>query len=185
LLNSVVEGAHRINAIVIGLKNFARDEKTCLDLPVDINKVIEAALAMIHNQIRKHTEKFQSFLGDKLPPVTGSFQQLEQVVVNLVMNALQALRNRSEGVIISSSFASDRDEVTIEVKDEGVGISEDTLQVIFDPFFTTKLETGGTGLGLSICFSIVKDHGGIIECKSEPGSGSVFLVRIPVKQKRK
>jgi signal transduction histidine kinase len=64
-------------------------------------------------------------------------------------------------------------------------MSEEVRQAIFDPFFTTKLDTGGTGLGLSICFSIVKDHGGIIECESEPGKGSRFLVRVPVKQKRK
>lgn len=185
LLSSLVEGAHRINGIVTGLKSFARDEKTRLGQPVDVNKVIETALAMLHNQILKHTDKFESILADKLPPITGSFQQLEQVVVNLIINAMQALRNRDEGVFISTYYAPTIDEIIIKVQDEGVGMSEEVQQAIFDPFFSTKLDTGGTGLGLSICFSIVKDHGGIIECNSEPGKGSAFLVRIPVKQKKK
>ncbi len=182
MLKGLVEGACRINNIVTGLKDFARQEKTRLDQTVDINKVIEAALYMLHNEIRKHTDKFQCILAENLPPVTGSFQQLEQVIVNLAMNALQALRTREEGVSLSTSFVRSIGEVIIKVSDEGVGMSEEVRQAIFDPFYTTRLDCGGTGLGLSICFSIVKEHGGIIECESEPGRGSTFFVRLPVQQ---
>jgi len=113
--------------------------------------------------------------------VTGSFQQLEQVIVNLIMNALQALPDRESGAFISTSYAKSIDQIIIKVRDEGEGMPADVQQAIFDPFFTTRLDSGGTGLGLSICFSIVKEHGGIIECESEPGQGSTFFVRLPVR----
>lgn len=183
MLDGLVEGSHRINGIVTGLKDFARQEKCSLDQQVHINKVVEAAMFMLQNQIRKHTDGFQCILAENLPPVTGSFQQLEQVVVNLLMNALQALPGRERGVIVTTSYVQSIGEVIIKIRDEGVGIPDEARDAIFDPFFTTKLDTGGTGLGLSICFSIVKEHGGIIECESEQGKGSTFLVRLPVKQR--
>lgn len=182
MLGGLLEGSHRINSIVSGLKDFARQEKTMLDQTVDINKVIEAALQMLHNEIRKHTDRFQCILGENLPLVTGSFQQLEQVIINLTMNALQALTSREEGVSISTSYVRSIDEIIIKVTDEGVGMSDEVRQAVFDPFYTTRQDSGGTGLGLSICYSIVKEHGGIIECESEPGRGATFFVRVPVQQ---
>lgn len=182
LLNGLVDGSHRINGIVTGLKDFARQEKTLLDQKVDINRVIEASLTMLQSQIRKHTDRFQCSLADNIPSVTGSFQQLEQVIVNLIMNALQSLPGRDSGAFISTSYAKSIDQIIIKVTDEGEGMSAEVQQAIFDPFFTTRLDSGGTGLGLSICFSIVKEHGGIIECDSEPGRGSTFFVRLPVKK---
>lgn len=182
ILDGLIQGSHRINNIVSGLKDFSRQERTRLDQTVDINRVIEAALPMLHNEIRKHTDKFQCILTENLSPITGNFQQLEQVIVNLTMNALQALRDRGEGVSISTSCAQSSAEVIIEVKDDGVGISDDVRQSIFDPFYTTKQDSGGTGMGLSICFSIVKEHGGIIDCESEPGRGAKFFVRLPIQQ---
>ena len=181
MLTGLVEGSRRINGIVTGLKDFARQEKTLLDQTVDINRVIEAALSMLHNEIRKHTDKFQCILAENLPPVTGSFQQLEQVIVNLTLNALQALTCRGEGVSLATSYVQSIGEVVVKVRDEGVGMPDEVRQAIFDPFYTTRLDSGGTGLGLSICFSIVKEHGGIIECESEPGRGSTFFVRLPVR----
>ena len=185
MLEGLVEGAHRINGIVTGLKDFARQEKNSIARTVHINRVVEAAMFMLQSQIRKHTDGFQCILAENIPPVRGSFQQLEQVVVNLIMNALQSLPSREKGVIITTSYAQSIDEIIIMVRDEGVGIPDEIRESIFDPFFTTKLESGGTGLGLSICFGIVKEHGGIIECESEPGKGSTFLVRLPVNQNRK
>jgi PAS domain S-box-containing protein len=181
LLDGLVEGSHRINGIVTGLKDFARQEKTRLDQRVDINKVIEVSLTMLQNQIRKHTDHFQCILAENLPSVTGSFQQLEQVMVNLTMNALQSLPGRDSGVYISTTYLKSIEQIIVKVRDEGKGMPAEVQQAIFDPFFTTRLDSGGTGLGLSICFSIVKEHGGIIECESEPDRGATFLVRLPVK----
>jgi len=147
---------------------------------VDVNRVIQAALPMLQNQIRKHTDTFDCFLAQSLPPVKGSFQQLEQVVVNLTMNALHAVDKRDAGVYLFTCHDRKNNQVVIMVCDEGMGMTEELRQVIFDPFFTTKHDCGGTGLGLSICYSIVKEHGGLIECDSSPGEGSTFTVRLPV-----
>jgi len=157
----------------------ARQEKTRLDQPVDVNKVIKAALSMLHNKIKQHTDNFSCSLGNTLPPVMGSFRQLEQVVVNLTMNALEALPDRNCAVSISTSYSEFLGLITIKVEDQGVGMVEDVQKAIFDPFFTTKMDSGGTGLGLSINFGIVKEHNGIIECDSQPGRGTAFYVRIP------
>jgi PAS domain S-box-containing protein len=180
MISGLTEGAYRIKGIVTGLKDFARQEKTRLDQPVDINKVIEAALSMLRNKIKQHTDKFTCTLGKGLPSVKGSFRQLEQVIVNLTMNALEALPDRNCAVSITTSYSEFLSQITIRVEDEGVGMKEDVQKAIFDPFFTTKLDSGGTGLGLSINFSIVKEHNGIIECDSKPGRGTVFYVKIPV-----
>ena len=179
MLIGLTEGAYRIKGIVRGLKDFARQEKTRLDQPVDINKVIEAALSMLHNKIKQHTDNFTCFLANNLPPVKGSFRQLEQVIVNLTMNALEALPDRNCAVSIATSYSEYLSQITIKVEDQGIGMTEDVQKAIFDPFFTTKLDSGGTGLGLSINFSIVKEHNGIIECDSKPGRGTVFCVKIP------
>ncbi|NVN89477.1 MAG: PAS domain S-box protein [Desulfuromonadales bacterium] len=179
MIDGLTEGAYRIKGIVTGLKDFARQEKTRLDQLVDINKVVEAALAMLHNKIKQHTDNFSCTLGKALPPVKGSFRQLEQVIVNLTMNALEALPDRNCAVSITTSYSEYLGQITIKVNDEGVGMTEDVQKAIFDPFFTTKLDSGGTGLGLSINFSIVKEHNGNIECDSKPGRGTAFYVRIP------
>ena len=179
MLDGLVEGAHRINGIVTGLKDFARQEKTRLDQQVDVNKVIKAALSMLQNQIKKHTDNFHCNLDEDLPPVKGSFRQLEQVIVNLTINALESLTNRNCGIFITTSYSKYLGQIIVKVSDEGIGMTEDVQKTIFDPFFTTKLDSGGTGLGLSICYTIVKEHNGIVECDSKPGRGTTFLVKLP------
>lgn len=179
MINGITEGAHRIKTIVSGLKDFARQEKTELNQKVDVNKVIEAALTMLQNKIKKHTDYFSCSLGENIPPVQGSFRKLEQVIVNLLVNALESLPTKESAIDISTSFIKQLNQVLINVRDEGVGMTEELQKTIFDPFFTTKLDTGGTGLGLSICFTIVKKHNGTIECFSRPGDGTTFMVKIP------
>jgi PAS domain S-box-containing protein len=185
MLKSLTEGAQRIKGIVTGLKDFSRKEKATLDQTVDVNKVIEAAVSMLQNQIRKHTDYFSCSLGEDLPPVKGNFRQLEQIVVNLTLNALESLPSRECGVYIATTYSRFLGKIVIKVQDEGGGMTEDVQKSIFDPFFTTKLGSGGTGLGLSICFSIVKEHNGMILCESKPGEGTTFLVRIPVIESEK
>lgn len=179
MLTGLSEGANRIKSIVTGLKDFARQEMTDQDQTVFVNKVIEAALTMLQNKIKKHTDFFKCSLGDNIPPVKGSFRQLEQVVVNVIVNALEALPTKARGITVSTTYIRQLDQVLIKVQDEGVGMTEELQKAIFDPFFTTKHDTGGTGLGLSICFTIVKKHNGVIECFSIPGKGSTFFVKFP------
>jgi PAS domain S-box-containing protein len=179
IIDGIAEGAHRIKGIVTSLKDFSRHERTYLEKEVDVNRVIEAALTMLQSKIKKHTDFFECSLGEDIPLVKGNFRQLEQVIVNLTLNALEALPARDRGVMITTSYSAYTGQVIIKVCDDGEGMSDEIKKAIFDPFFTTKLDTGGTGLGLSICFTIIKKHHGTIECDSELGVGTTFLIMIP------
>jgi hypothetical protein len=183
LLSGIIEGGQRIRNILNELRKFAREEKAPLDQQVSVNQVLEKSIAMLQNQIRNHTSHFHFAPDPQDSCIRGSLQQLEQVVINLVMNALQSLPDRESGVSVSLYREQPGQQVVIEVRDEGLGMTPETVKQIFDPFFTTKLDSGGTGLGLSICYSIVKQHRGTIEVHSEPGSGSCVFVRLPLSEK--
>lgn len=180
LLLSLKEGSVRIKNIVENLKSFARQEKQPYGGTVDVNMATKAALSLLGNQIHTYTDSFVCELDEGLPPVPGSLQQIEQVIINLTMNALQALPYKRCGVRISTAHDTAANQVVIQVSDQGRGIPPDMLRRIMEPFFTTKQEMGGTGLGLSICYSIVKKHQGTIDCESTPDRGTVFSVRLPV-----
>lgn len=179
IIDGIAEGAQRIKGIITGLKDFSRQEMTSLPQEVDMNKVIEAALSMLQHKIKKHTDFFECTLEKEIPQVKGNFRQLEQVVVNLILNAVEALPTRDRAVMITTAYSRHNDQVILTVRDEGEGMGEEVKKSIFDPFFTTKFDSGGTGLGLSISFTIIKNHNGTIECDSILGQGTKFLVMIP------
>jgi two-component system NtrC family sensor kinase len=124
--------------------------------------------------------RVKTVLEEPLPPIMGNFTQLQQVVINLVSNALDA--TPVEGAIaVSTSRAGDPSStVVLEVADTGIGIPVEHLSKVFDPFFTTKPPGKGTGLGLSVCLGIVQDHHGTITVDSQDGRGAVFIVTLPV-----
>ena len=179
LLSGIGEGSRRIKNIVDGLKSFARQDTSLLDGSVDINKVITASAAIMGNQIARHTDRFALDFAEDLPAVKGSAQQLEQVVINLIMNAVHALPDRSGGVRISTAFDEASSCVIIRVRDEGTGMTPEVMERIMEPFFTTRLQEGGTGLGLSISYSIIKDHRGSLKFDSVPGHGTTVTVTLP------
>jgi signal transduction histidine kinase len=121
-------------------------------------------------------------LHEELPLIRGNAQQLGQVIINLLMNACQALPSRDRGIRLATDFNPLTAMVTITVEDEGCGIPADFGQQIMEPFFTTRLDSGGTGLGLSICRSIVAEHGGALEFVSVVDKGTIFTVKIPALQ---
>ena len=180
LLQGITDGSHRIKGIVDNLKDFARQDSARLDDAVDLNKVVSGSASLLASQIKAHTRSFSLELAPDLPLVKGSFQQLEQVIINLVMNGLQALPGKERGIKVATSFDPPRRQVTVSVKDEGTGISKEIMEKITEPFFTTRLDRGGTGLGLSISMSIIRDHHGIMEFESEPGKGTDACIRLPV-----
>ncbi len=180
LLASLEEGSVRIKNIVENLKNFARQENQPYNGMVDVNTAVKAALSLLGNQIHKFTESFSCELGEGIPEIPGSLQQIEQVVINLTMNALQALPYKRCGVHVGTFYDTAVNQVVIQVRDQGRGIPPDMMRRIMEPFFTTKQDMGGTGLGLSICYSIVKKHQGTIDCESTLDQGTVFSVRLPV-----
>ncbi|UFS70776.1 PAS domain S-box protein [Geomonas sp. RF6] len=180
LLVSLEEGSVRIKNIVEGLKNFARQEKQPYRTVIDVNMAVRASVNLLGNQIRKYTDNFFCTLDENVPKVEGSFQQIEQVILNLTINALQSLPNKNSGVYLSTFYDRKAHQVWIRVRDQGTGIPRELQSRIMEPFFTTRSDQGGTGLGLSICYSIIKKHQGTIEYESDLRLGTTFTVRLPV-----
>ncbi|MBI5847455.1 MAG: PAS domain S-box protein [Nitrospirae bacterium] len=183
LFAGISDGAQRIKGIVEKLRDFARNDRGSLDAAVDMSKVVQDAVMILENQIKKHTDYFDITVGEGIPAVRGNHQQLEQVMINLIMNALQSLRDRSARVEIAIHPDVIGDMIEVRVRDEGCGISREVLEKITEPFFTTRLDSGGTGLGLSISKSIIDDHRGTLEFISEPNGGATAIVRLPAEPK--
>ena len=178
IINGIKEGSLRIKKIVQTLKDFARKDPGNLDQMVIISDVIDASVTILTSLIKKHTDQFSVDLKEKLPPIKGNIQQVEQVIINLISNACHALENREQTISISASVKNDF--IEISVRDKGRGIAQEELRYIMDPFYTTKRDTGGTGLGLSISYNIIKEHGGELLIQSEVGHGTSALIRLPV-----
>jgi len=181
LFSGILEGAKRIKNIVESLKSFARSDARNLMEPVDVNSVVKTALALVNNQICKATKRFSIHYGKDLPLVKGNFQRLEQVVINLVQNACEALEDNQKAIVLTTSFDPMKRKVLVEVRDEGTGISAECLKKITDPFYTTRRHHGGTGLGLSVSSGIVKDHDGTLTFSSHLGKGTTARLRLPLK----
>jgi polar amino acid transport system substrate-binding protein len=179
MLEEMMDGARRIKRIVEDLKDFARREDAPRLERLDWNAVVQAAVRLVDNSIRKATSRFEARYAERLPPVRGNAQRVEQVVVNLVLNACQALPDAGRGVTLSTGHDRERGLVYLRVEDQGVGIPPEHLPRLTDPFFTTKRETGGTGLGLSVSAGIVKEHGGVLEFRSTPGAGTTAFFGLP------
>lgn len=179
LISGISEGAERIKKIVQSLKDFARQDAGSMSQPVKVNSIIESSTIILSNLIKKTTDNFKVDFDESLPDVKGNAQQIEQVIINLVGNACQALGDKSKSITIATAFQKDTNQAVITVSDEGKGITEDDLKHIMDPFFTTKRDSGGTGLGLSISYNIIKDHGGDLKIESEQGKGTKAIVILP------
>lgn len=178
LISAQLEGSHRIKNIIQELKEYSRPEDS-IKKAVDINRILNSSLNLTGSTIRKNTNALVVNLEENIPAFWGSPQKLEQVFINLIQNACDALNSREKGIEISSQFDREKNQIVAKVKDEGVGMNEKTMKQIFDPFFTTKRTTGGTGLGLSISSQIIKEHGGQMFFKSELGQGTTVTVILP------
>jgi signal transduction histidine kinase len=133
----------------------------------------------MNHEILKATHRFAAAYAEGLPPVSARAQEVEQVVINLLNNALQALTSNRQGVRVITRRDPDTGEVVVEVCDEGAGMSSEVLHRIAEPFFSTRTESGGLGLGLSISRSILKEHGGSLCFESQVGKGTRAIVRLP------
>lgn len=179
LIRDLNEGARRIDRIVQDLKDFARPQHSGPHADVAVNDIVQRAVRMLNHLVHKRTHHFQLALAANLPTIRGDAQQLEQIVVNLVVNALEALPDPARSVAVASRRNPADGWVLIEVIDEGMGIAPDHLQRLCDPFFTTKQDSGGTGLGLSVTFSLIQAHGGRLDFESEPGRGTRAIASFP------
>lgn len=173
-------GSDRINRIVSHLKDFVRTDEGLPPRPVQINEVVASALTIVGAQARKSVAAIYMLLEPDIPKVLGSFQKLEQVFTNLVVNALHAIPDKSHGKLtIRTRYLTDHGAVMLQVEDNGGGMERDTMERIFEPFYTLRRESGGTGLGLSVSYNLVQEHHGILGVLSRPGMGSRFTVLLP------
>lgn len=178
-LADIQDSAKRIKRIVDDLKDFARRDESEIEQVIDINEVASAAVRLLENRIQKSTNFFKTDFGTELVYFKGNPQRIEQVIVNLLLNAFQALRNSDEGVYLLTKYSKEKDEIILEIHDEGEGILPKNIPYLTDPFFTTKRQTGGTGLGLSVSAGIIKDHHGSMEFTSIPEHGTTVTISFP------
>jgi signal transduction histidine kinase len=180
MLEGMQEGAKRIKRIVHDLKDFARRDDAGDKSHIDLNEVVQTALRLVDSTIRKSTAHLVTEFATALPCFLGNEQRIEQVVVNLVLNACQALPDREHGIKVVTRQGIYPPRLELQVRDEGSGIAPEHLSRLTDPFFTTKRESGGTGLGLSVSAGIIKEHGGSISFDSTPGKGTCVTLTFPV-----
>ncbi len=174
LIDESLEGAERVRSIVQNLKSFSRvDESECK--PVDINDCLESTIKIVWNEVKYKATLVRDL--ETLPLIRCYPQQLNQVFMNLLVNASQAIETQGE---IRVRTWHEGDSVYASVGDTGCGIPEEVLNRIFEPFFTTKEVGKGTGLGLSITYDIIKKHKGDIFVESRPGEGTTFTIRLPI-----
>jgi PAS domain S-box-containing protein len=179
LARDVQEGARRIERIIDDLKHFSRPRVGGTDGALQLNEAVRRALRLLAHLIKTRTDRLHDQLAQGLPPVRGDAQHVEQIVVNLLTNAVESLPDRKRAVTVTTSFDPQEGSVILEVQDEGVGIPPEHIARLCDPFFTTKYESGGTGLGLAITSSLVRLHGGRLTFASEPDKGTRARVSFP------
>ena len=182
MIDEIYEGAQRIKRIVNDLKDFSLPAEGDRCGSVDLNEVVRKASSLVAGRINKLTDAYSVEYADKAVKVSGSFLKLEQVIVNLIVNACQALKERSAAVSVKVTAVPQRGCAVVTVRDEGAGIRPEHLPMITDPFFTTRRELGGTGLGLSVSMRIVDEHQGTLRFDSVPQRGTLVTLEIPLEK---
>ncbi len=179
ILDGIMAGGKRIDNHVRELKNFAVPTPQTVSEPVDMAKVIQSAVTLLSHLIRKSTHHFHMRIGDKLPLISGNFQHMEQVIINLLENSCRALPHPDKQIHVTLDASAAGDKLIIVIRDQGTGIAPEHLEQITAPFFTTRRESGGTGLGLSISAKIVEEHGGTLQFESRPHIGTTATLTLP------
>jgi two-component system, NtrC family, sensor kinase len=175
LIDKIVKQTFRASEIVNHLLNFSRTGATAF-AEVDLNGVLEETLALVTHPLRTARVSVIKSLAEDLPPILGATNRLQQVFLNLFLNARDAMPN---GGMLEVRTSASNGSVEVEVTDTGIGITSEHLHRIFDPFFTTKSSERGTGLGLAVSYGIIKEHAGHVQVRSTPGKGTSFRVEFP------
>ncbi|MCB2183457.1 MAG: response regulator [Desulfobulbaceae bacterium] len=179
LFHGIRQGAKRISSIVAQLGQFSRQGSCNTKTNVSLNQVIRNVVKLLGLHIHQKAKSCELSLDSRLPPVNGNTCQLEQVITNLILNALESLSCKDEEIKVSSHFHLQEKKVVVKVCDNGAGMSQEVLPNIFEPFYTTKFAEGGTGLGLFISQSIINDHNGSLHFESRPGQGTTVTLSLP------
>ena len=178
MVKDLVKEAERSEKIVKNLLDFARESEIHTE-SLDLKQLIAETSRLAHNQVKLKGAVVDMSIPDNLPQIHGDRQQLRQVFLNLILNALDAMPDNGE-LKIDAHRTADSGYITVTFKDNGHGIPPHVLPSIFDPFFTTKATSHGTGLGLSVSKGIIEEHGGYITVDSKVGSGTTFEVHLPI-----
>jgi signal transduction histidine kinase len=180
LIQDLHAGAQHIEQSINDLRDFARPCARRFHETVSLNDAVQRGVRLLSHLIQRKTTHFQVALAESLPPVWGDVQHLEHMVVNLIVNALEALPDPGREVRVSTRLVPEDHCLVLEVADQGVGIAPQHLARLCDPFFTTKAAKGGTGLGLAITATLVREHDGRLTFQSEPGQGTCVCVTLPI-----
>ncbi len=178
-LEKVAGETTRCRDIVKGLLDFARQTEPKVE-ESDVNEILNRTLSLVENQASFQNVKINKVLSPSLPEILMDSSQIQQVFTNIILNAAEAIEEEGELTVVTR-MAPDNEHIEIEFTDTGCGIPPENHEKIFDPFFTTKEVGRGTGLGLAVSYGIIARHKGTIELKSDPGKGSTFIVRLPLK----
>ncbi len=183
LISDIELAADRISRLIHDLKNYAKITDQVERKKISINDAVENALRLSQTTIRKAGIFLKTALGEGLPSINGNLQNIEQIVMNLILNAVDAIKEtgKDEGTIrVATKLEKRKGMLAISISDNGMGIDPSISGQVFDPFFSSKQSRGGTGLGLSVTYNLVKAHDGEITFESEPGKGTTFYVRFPL-----
>jgi CheY-like chemotaxis protein len=169
---------------VSDLKNFSKQSNVAEKAPMQVNSAVNNAMRLAKTTLRTSSVHVKPNLADDLPPIEGNLQSIEQIILNILINAVQAIDHNRGEIEIETGFQVKDGQVFINIKDNGKGISTAIADEIFLPFVTDKQNEGGTGLGLSVTYSLVKAHQGEINFDTQPGQGTSFTVYLPTLLKR-
>ncbi|MGD9301272.1 MAG: ATP-binding protein [Desulfobacterales bacterium] len=179
LIADMEMAAHRVAKTVSDLKNFSRQSNVVEKAPLQINRAVRNAMRLAQTTLRASEVEIDLQLGQDLPNIEGNLQSIEQIILNIIINAVQAIDHDQGKIEVITGIRNQDGKVYIRIRDNGRGISDSISDKIFLPFITDKHSQGGTGLGLSVSYSLVKAHEGEIVFDTAPGEGTVFTVYLP------
>jgi PAS domain S-box-containing protein len=185
LIDNIENGSRRISTFVSNLREYSQGGSIKTFSWLDLAVLIDKVLAIIKVEINKTVKTFNKSISTNLPEIHSDPHAIEQILINLLVNASQAVNGENSHIDLTVMATGDKRDVVIAISDNGCGMGEDTRQKIFDPFFTTKPAAKGTGLGLYVCHNLIQGLGGQIEVESKPGTGSTFRVILPCNLNRK
>jgi signal transduction histidine kinase len=185
LLSDMQMAAHRVAKTVLDLKNFSRQSNVAEKTLLQLNNAVNNAMRLAQTTLRTSSVEIDIQLGENLPDIDGNLQSIEQIILNIIVNAIQAIDHERGRIEIATGYRNQDGKVYIRIADNGRGISEAISDKVFLPFVTDKQAEGGTGLGLSVSYSLVKAHDGEIFFETTPGAGTAFTVHLPSVRKGK